>query len=63
MAEQKRYYTTDDIMMLYNVGRPKAQQIMREAKWLTGNPKGKLGKGKIFPAELELWERNVGGRT
>lgn len=63
MDEQKRYYTTEDIMELYGVGRPKAQKIMREAKWLTGHPDGKLGKGKLLPSELEAWEANVGGKT
>lgn len=57
--DEKRYYTTEDIMGLYGVSRPKAQKIMREAKWLTGNPDGKLGKGKLLPAELEAWERSV----
>lgn len=63
MDKKKRYYNAQDIMQLYDVGLAKAQKIIREAKWLTGSPDGKLGKGKLLPAELEAWERNVGSKS
>lgn len=57
--EKKYYYTAEDIMKRYDVGLARAQQIMREAQALHAYPGGKLGKGKLLPSELDLWEHHL----
>lgn len=60
--EEKTYYTVEDIMGRYDVGHDTAEKYIREAKSLSGYPGGKLGKGKLLPAELALWENYINGR-
>ena len=57
--EEKTYYTVEDIMGRFDVGHDTAEKYIREAKSLSGC---KLGKGKLLPAELALWENYINGR-
>jgi hypothetical protein len=55
----KAYYGVADIMERYDCSHVTAEKYIREAKYLTG---GKLGKGKLLPAELAYWENYINGR-
>lgn len=59
--EEKTYYSIEDIMDRYDCSKAIAEKYVREAKALTGNPYGKIGKGKLLPSELALWENYING--
>lgn len=59
--EEKTYYTVEDLMKRYNCSHVQAEKYIREAKSLSGTHDGKLGKGKILPSELALWENYING--
>ena len=50
----------DDIMARYDVGRNKAFEIIRGIRSVCGG--GKLGSGKVLPAEVLYWESLVDAR-
>lgn len=60
--EEKTYYSIEDIMARYDCSRPVAEKYVREAKALSCAPGGKLGKGKLLPSELTLWENYINGK-
>lgn len=60
--EEKPYYSIEDIMARYDCSRPVAEKYVREAKALSGTPGGKIGKGKLLPSELALWENYLNGQ-
>ena len=50
----------EDIMMRYGVGSGKARDIIRGIRTICGG--GKLGSGKVLPAEVLYWESLVDTR-
>lgn len=50
----------EDIMMRYGVGPGKARNIIRGIRTICGG--GKLGSGKVLPAEVLYWESLVDAR-
>ena len=58
----KVYFTVEDIMNRYRVGKAKAQNIMRAIKEVCAQGNfskygGALGKGRLLPAEIAFWEQ------
>lgn len=54
---EKAYITKTDIQHRFGVGVNKAGDIMRDIRRVCNG--GKLGAGKVLPAELEYWESLV----
>lgn len=54
---EKHCWTYVDIMQRYGVGVNKAYAIIRSIRAACGG--GKLGSGKVLPAEVEYWESDV----
>ena len=54
---EKAYITKTDIQDRFGVGINKAGEIMRDIRRACNG--GKLGAGKVLPAELEYWESLV----
>lgn len=59
-AKTENTLTAADVMQIFGVGRNKAYNIIRQVRCECGG--GKLGAGKILPAELEYWKNNVDTR-
>ena len=50
----------EDIMVRYDVGTVQARDIIRSIKSVCGG--GKLGAGKVLPAEVVYWESLIDTR-
>ena len=50
----------EDIMRRYAVGRTRALEIIRGIRSVCGG--GKLGSGKVLPAEVLYWESLIDAR-
>ena len=50
----------EDIMVRYGVKETKARQILRGIRAVCGG--GKLGEGKVLPAEVLYWESLIDAR-
>ena len=51
---------SEDIMARYDVGINKAREIIRGIRAVCGG--GKLGEGKVLPAEVLYWESLIDKR-
>ena len=52
--------TYEDIMARYGIGIRKSREIIRAIRRVCGG--GKLGEGKVLPAEVLYWESLVDAR-
>ena len=59
-AQGRVALNADDIMARYDVCRGKAYEIIRGIRSVCGG--GKLGSGKVLPAEVIYWESLIDKR-